>query len=340
MWVILILVHCLLTSGSDGQSYPPIYDHGVNLPTNRPLNIAHRGSSGMLPEHTVQAYQLAVDQGADVIECDVCVTRDLRLVCLHESAMSGTTNVADVFPPERMDTKYIDDIDDFVTDYFSVDFTLAELKTISMRQRNSRRDPNHNNLYPITSIDEYIQVAQSAGRPVGLYPETKHPIWVNNLDIIHDNDTTFEQLLVETLSKYGYTERTDPCFIQSFDENSLITVSQLKQLPLVGLYRTTLSDQKLQDLSQHLYGIGISKTAVVTIGSNGYVSSVADFVDRCHATGLRVHPFTFRNEYNYLAWDYGHDPFEEYKHFLEIGVDGMFTDFPATQGRFLNATYI
>jgi len=65
------------------------------MPSKRPLVIAHRGSSGVLPEHTVEAYERAVSDGADVIECDVTLSQDLVPVCLHEELLQTTTDVAD-----------------------------------------------------------------------------------------------------------------------------------------------------------------------------------------------------------------------------------------------------
>ena len=87
--------------------------------------------------------------------------------------MSPATNVADVFPPERMNTYYIPDRDENITDYFSVDFVLDELKQIYLRQRNSARDKNYDYQFPVTSLKEYMSIAQASGRPVGIYPETK-----------------------------------------------------------------------------------------------------------------------------------------------------------------------
>ena len=89
--------------------------------------------------------------------------------------MSGTTNVADIFPEDRMNTYFITGSGRFITDYFTVDFTLEELKQIHVRQRNSARDNNYDYEYPLTSLAEYMEIAQSAGRPVGIYPETKDP---------------------------------------------------------------------------------------------------------------------------------------------------------------------
>ena len=313
------------------------FDHGVDLPTTRPLIIAHRGSCGALPEHTVEAYVKAVEDGADVIECDVVVTKDLHLVCRHESWLNGYTDAEEVFPEERKSTYYVDDQGRSITDYFTVDFTLEELKQLTCKQRYSYRDHNYNGLYQISTLEEYIMVAQSAGRPVGIYPETKDPIWVNSLDIIKDANTTFEDLLLDVVHQHGYTETTDPCFIQSFNEDSIRYMSERTNLPIVYL-TGTVTNNKLEDLSQFCYGIGTNRNNIA-ITANDNIIRISDFVERIQSYGMRVHPYTFRNEYDHLAWDYEQDPYQEYLLFQQLGVDGYFTDFTLSLSRFLNMSY-
>ncbi|ELU07548.1 hypothetical protein CAPTEDRAFT_94489 [Capitella teleta] len=332
---VALLVVTTLVRGA-----PPQFDHGVDLLTTRPLIVAHRGSSGRLPEATKEAFELAIDEGADVIECDVTITRDLQLICSHESWLTPTTNIADVFPEDRMNTYFVIDKASQITDYFSVDFTLEELREIRVKQRNSRRDPNFDELFGITTLEEYIEIAQRSARPIGIYPETKDPTWTNSLDILKDANTTFEDILLDVLTSHGYTEPNHPCFIQSFNENSIRYMSERTRLPLISLGVTSaVPEDRLDELAEFCYGIGPSKSAIVLTDASGNILTRTDLIDRAHARGLRVHPFTMRNEYSYLPWDYGQDPAEEYLDFLKLGADGLFTDFPSTYYNFLNASY-
>jgi len=90
--------------------------------------------------------------------------------------MSGVTNVSDVYPEDRMNTYYVPDQARFITDYFTVDFTLEELRQVGIRQRFGERDSSYNYLFPITELGDYIRIAQNHGEiPVGIYPETKDP---------------------------------------------------------------------------------------------------------------------------------------------------------------------
>src|SRR6218665_2644195 len=187
----LVLLTCLSVARSTAEVKPivinkqPEFDHGVDVPTKRPLIVAHRGSNGSLPENTVRAYQLAVDHGADVIECDATITKDHVLICMHECWMNQTTNVAQVYNSSRKNTYFRR------TDYLTVDFTLAELSLVRKVQRSNILHRNYNGQFGIATLEEFIAVAQGAGRPVGIYIETKDPIFINSILATHRAGVTF-----------------------------------------------------------------------------------------------------------------------------------------------------
>ena len=290
--------------------------------------------------------RLAIKEGADFIECDVCITKDLKLVCRHESWLKKTTNIWENAALRSKQKTY--NITGYtgntktVTDIFTVDLTLEELKTIRVRQKCSFRDPNFNDMYQIPTLEEHIQVAKSAGRTVGIYPELKNPKWVNSLDIIRQANTTFEDLLLGILNKHGYRERDAPCYIQSFSEDSIRALSTKTQLPLVMLYDQEWpipnADSKLKDLSSICYGIGIWKNMIIPV-RNHYLQRTTDLLSIANKHNLKIHAFTFRNEDRYLAWNYTQDPYNEYETFLNIQIDGYFTDFPGSLKRLLDMKY-
>jgi len=290
--------------------------------------------------------RLAVKEGADFIECDVCVTKDLILVCHHKSWLNETTNIWENATLRSKQTSYnittyTGEVKTF-TDIFTVDLTLEELKTIRVKQRYSFRDPNFNDRYQIPTLEEHIQVAKSAGRPVGIYPELKNPKWVNSLDILRQANTTFEDLLLGILSKHGYRERDAPCYVQSFSEDSIRSLSTKTQLPLVMLYDQEgpipNADSKLKDLSSICYGIGVWKNMIIPV-RNHYLQSTTELLSIANKYNLKIHAFTFRNEDRYLAWNYTQDPYNEYETFLNLQIDGYFTDFPGSLKRFLDMKY-
>lgn len=198
----------------------------------KPLIIAHRGASGYMPEHTIEGYKLAIEMGADFIEPDLVSTKDGVLVVRHEPMLSGTTDVAD--RPEfanRKTTRKVDGID--TTDWFANDFTLAEIKTLRAKQAFADRDQSHNGKYQIPAFQEVIDLAKSesarTGRTIGIYPETKHPTYHTALGL------AFEDKLLDMLKAAGWTEKTSPVFIQSFETGNLKYLRKKTQLRLIQL---------------------------------------------------------------------------------------------------------
>ena len=122
---------------------------------NQPLIIAHRGASAHLPGHTLEAYELGIDQGADYIEPDLVLTKDDVLVCRHDRFLSVTTNVSDL--PEFADRKTEKEGRD---DWWADDFTLAEIKTLRSREDYAHRSKAHDDKYEIPTFQEVIALAK------------------------------------------------------------------------------------------------------------------------------------------------------------------------------------
>jgi glycerophosphoryl diester phosphodiesterase len=208
------------------------------LTGNPPLVIAHRGASGDRPEHTLEAYKVAIEGGADFIEPDLIITKDGVLIARHEPILDGTTNVAEVFGADRKSTKLLDGVE--VTAYFAEDFTLAEIKQLRAIQPLSFRDPAFDGLYEIPTFKEVIELVQQieaeTGKKIGIYPETKHPTFFD------DQGLSVEKPLIAILKETGFTD-PNRIFIQSFEianlidlQNNLLPAAGLADLPLVQLY--------------------------------------------------------------------------------------------------------
>jgi glycerophosphoryl diester phosphodiesterase len=183
-----------------------------------PLVVGHRGASGVLPEHTLEAYRKAIEMGADFIEPDLVSTKDGVLVARHEPMLSGTTDVAERREfAGRKTTRKVDGVD--TTDWFAGDFTLAEIKTLRAKQAMPDRDQGHNGKYAIPTLQEVIDLAKAEGarlnRTVGIYPETKHPLFHAAIGL------ALEDRLLEALGKAGWTDKTSPVIVQSFETANL-----------------------------------------------------------------------------------------------------------------------
>lgn len=310
------------------------------------LVIAHRGSSGVLPEHTAAAYRRAIEDGADYVECDVTLTRDLVPVCIHENWLSQTTDVATrrEFADRRrnLTVELEDGGQRFnVDDWFAIDFTLAELKTLRVKQRFSFRDQSHDGLHQIATLEEHLAIVRGASREVGTYPELKQPHWLNSLEIMRGRK--FEDILLEELERNGYGGRDDPCIIQSFNEKSLYYLANRTTIRLAMLIESEVPASKLTEWSgRGIYAVGpwvnlITQFWTNETGYKNWINSTTDLVSECHRHGLMVHAYTFRNEDRFLPWDFGQDIYKAYDYYVDqITVDGFFTDFPETLVNFRN----
>ena len=238
----------LLHFNSDGEllEAPISKPNTTNLNTldgQDPLVIAHRGASGILPEHTLEAYATAIAQGADFIEPDLVTTKDGVLIARHEPMLDDTTNVAEVFGEERMSTKMLDGEE--VTAYFAEDFTLEEIKQLRAVQPRDFRSQEFNEAFEIPTFQEVIKLVQETEAEtdvsVGIYPETKHPTFFDQQDL------SLEEPLIETLKETGFTD-PERIFIQSFEFQNLIELQEmldaegLGDLPLVQLYGNTTEE--------------------------------------------------------------------------------------------------
>ncbi|PNH12368.1 Glycerophosphoryl diester phosphodiesterase, partial [Tetrabaena socialis] len=323
-----------------------------------PMGIAHRGASFELPEHTREAYERAVEQGAHFIECDVVLTKDLVPVCRHEPNLLNTTDAQHKFP-DRMRTYTIDG--ENVTGIFSVDLTAAEVATLRAVQPWPFRDQTHNGQLSIATLADYLAVAKKANR-TGIYPETKHPGWTNALPAVRAANTSVEDILLAALQRAGFDAPLGsprwmqrPVFIQSFEASSLRYMAARTCAPMVlllgdaegwvapdsGLTLEQLaSNASLAEISGWASAVGPSKATVVrwqqeppSGHSPSYVSS--GLVERFHSHELQVHVYTIRPEPRFFLPHLAEHAQEgkalnvsaEYDLLLRlVGVDAIFTD--------------
>jgi glycerophosphoryl diester phosphodiesterase len=308
----------------------------------QPIVIAHRGASAERPEHTLEAYALAIDQGADFIEPDLVMTRDGVAVARHENEISGTTDVAS--RPEfasRRTTRVIDG--ETVTGWFTEDFTLAELKTLVARERVPALRPGNDARAPAARIPTFAEVVELARvRGVGVYPETKHSTYFRAIGL------PIEPALLEVLASQGWGDARDKVFIQSFEVGNLKALRQVTRLPLVQLmaadggpadqedlrYAGMATPEGLAAIAGYADVIGVEKTMIRPRDPVGRLGPATGLVARAHAAGLKVHAWTFRPENYFLPAEFREgtrpdatgDLEAEISVFLKDGIDGIFSD--------------
>jgi glycerophosphoryl diester phosphodiesterase len=324
---------------------------------HRVLIIGHRGSAGYRPEHTLAAYELGARMGADYIEPDLVTTKDHVLVARHEPNITDTTDVAS--HPEfasRKTTKTIDGVTQ--TGWFTDDFTLAELKTLRAKERLPdvrQRNTLYDGRYQVPTFQEVIDLVKRLDRElhrdIGIYPETKHPTY------FRAEGLPLEGLLVQTLNRNGLNHPGAKVFVQSFEISNLKALNHVLRVPLVQLLdspdvkpgdvlaaggTTTYGDLAtaagLKGVAKYADGVGPFKDYIIPRDASGHSLAPTSFVADAHAAGLVVHPYTFRNENQFLPLEdrRGADPnaygnaFAEDQRFFAAGVDGIFTDNPDT----------
>lgn len=307
---------------ADSAARTPEKAEWKTLTGERPIVIAHRGASGLYPEHTMMAYKTAIAQGADFIEPDLVMTSDGVLVARHDLYLSATTDVAD--HPEFADRKKERDTPfGKQSDWWADDFTFAEMQTLKARQQFEGRPMEYNDQLDIVTFDQIMDLvlAEAAkGHIVGLHVEAKWPSHYTSIG------KDLSDPILDAMKAKGLKEAGIPVYIQCFEPPFLAEVATKSDLPLVqnlvgAPYAAMMGlDYKLEDIPTAGVGADVS----YIFNKDG---TPTDFVDRAHALGLLVHVYTVRDDRPDPGFP---DSRTELQALFETGIDGVWVDFPAT----------
>ncbi len=285
--------------------------------------IAHRGASGYLPEHTLEAKAMAHAMNADFIEQDLVLSKDDIPIVIHDIYLDNVTDVATKF----LDRKRNDNR------YYVIDFTFDELKTLRVTERFNpktgeqsypNRFPKNKGNFKLHSLQEEIELIQglnkSTSKNIGIYPEIKEP------EFHRKEGKNLTEIVLKVLSDYGYKTKKDYCILQCFDAKELERIRKELQseLFLIQLIEFPEETKQLEHFATYADGIGPYYKQILSEKVNGkfiFTSLVSD----AHQLGLKVHPYTFRA-----------DSLDEFSSFEEMmqtllidaNIDGCFTDFP------------
>ncbi|VVC87923.1 uncharacterized protein LOC126971214 [Leptidea sinapis] len=353
--VCILLIVSGLTVVASARIKPPLQTPGPD--TCSPTIIAHRGASGYIPEHTLGSYALAITMGADYIEPDLVMTKDGQLIARHDNELGLTTDVAHRQEfADRHRTQIVDGNE--ITGWFTEDFTLAEIKTLKAIERIPDIRPGNARIdgaFKIPTFQEIINLAKSLQgserRRIGLYPEIKHSTHFKNLSL------PMERKVVEIFHKNGYNGADSPVYIQSFEVNNLKELKKMTSLRLLQLYESDKSLQPadqarlgtgltygqmstpegLAEVAKYAYAVGPDKSYIIPRNDDNSLGEPTTFVNDAHAAGLKVHPYTFRAENEFLPKEFQSDDparsargdlIGELRAYIAAGIDGMFADQP------------
>jgi len=299
------------------------------LGREKPLIIGHRGASGALPEHTLESYQRALNDGADCIEPDLVMTRDGVLVSRHDTFLSTTTNVAS--KPEFASRKRRSPDPEFQNreDWWVADFTLAELKTLRAVQSFRGRSKVFDGLYQIPTFDEVLQLAKSrlttAGKAVCVYPEAKSPAY--HAQIGHAD---MAEKILAALGEHGMAGKGSPVFIQSFEPDFVQKINGMTDLAIVMLVADREGYDAAMAKPDAPFWDGLGPNFSLLTDGAGKSTGI---VEASHSKDIPVHPWTFRDDVPVN----GEAPETTLRRYLALGIDGFFTDFPMTGYKVRNA---
>jgi glycerophosphoryl diester phosphodiesterase len=295
----------------------PVIEHG------KKIVIAHRGASGYLPEHTMEAKAMAYGMGPDYIEQDVVLSKDNVPVVIHDILLDDVTDVQTKFTNRsRSDGNH-----------YVIDFTFKELQTLNVTERFSttsakqlypNRFPINTSSFRLHSLQQEIELIQglntSTGKKIGIYPEIKNP----KFHLKEGKDIS--KIVLQILTDYGYTRKKDNCILQCFDADELERIRKKlhSNLYLVQLIETPFETKKLEHYATYANGIGSWYKQILDKKVNNKWT-FTNLVSNAHKLNLKVHPYTFR------ADDLG--DFDSFKEMVDVllyqaKADGGFTDFP------------
>lgn len=303
-----------------------------------PAVAAHRGASGYLPEHTLPAKAMAYAMGVDYIEQDVVMTKDGRLVIMHDVLIDTTTDVASKFPGRaREDGRY-----------YACDFTYDEIRSLRVTERFdvktgkpvfAGRFPDSPIAYQIPSLEEeFYQVLglnKSTGRNVSVYVEVKEPAFFEKqgLDIL--------KATIDTMTKFGFNNMESRAILQIFDYEAVIRARELGWKGELCMLVTASGQEQKDDKARHawltteegvaevakyatIYAPNFNLLAVPSADGTSYTISPLGELAKKH--GMKLHSWTLRAD----SLPKGFRTFGEVLDvaFGQIRLDGVFSDFP------------
>lgn len=296
--------------------------------------IAHRGASGYLPEHTLEAKAMAYAMGADYLEQDVVLTKDDVPVVMHDIHLDTISNVAQMFPRRQRDDGR----------YYAIDFTMSEIKSLSASERFNaktgkavypQRFPPHTGRFQIPTLAEELDLVnglnQSTGKQVGIYPELKHP------KFHHEEGKDLARIVLDVLAEHEFHDSSSRCFVQCFEEvetkrlksefnTKLATIQLLSDADWMsdpGLQKER--QMRLQEIATYATGVGPSVNSMFREAPRGGLPLPTEFIAEAHAHGLLIHPWTYRVDALPAIFSSIDDLHQAT---VLAGIDGIFSDFP------------
>ena len=292
----------------------------------KPLVFGHRGASGYRPENTIEAFELAIQQGSDGVECDLVPTKDGELIIRHENWLNGTTNVASLAKFQgSQSTGYSDGLTE--TGWFSEDYNFAELSELRAIERMPNTRPGSakfDGQFLIPRIDDLLAADFMTGKTLVI--EIKHGMHFLK------NGINMATILASKLDTSDWKERGMTIVIETFDEKMLENLKEacgpdkkyvfLTELDRLPRGSTRMSREYLESLASRFDGISVDLALALDIDSTGNHTIDNGLIDEAKAAGLLIYGWTLRAEDAKASVD------EYFGKVAESGLQGIFVDQP------------
>ncbi|KAF8400543.1 hypothetical protein HHK36_013842 [Tetracentron sinense] len=330
------------------SDFPPTASEAIaclaqNKNTSKPskgkaLIITHNGASGVFADSTDLAYQQAVDDRADIIDCSVQMTKDGVAFCLDSPDLMRDSTVMTSFMsrstmiPEIQQNSGI----------FSFDLTWSEIQTLKPQLTSPvqsdnplPRNPANKNKGKFITLSEFLDFAKEKA-VTGILINIENAAYLASKKGLSLTDAVTKALSNATFDK----QATQQVLIQSDDSSVLSKFKDAPNYKKVLTIKEIISDapkQPTEEIKKFADAVNLPRPSLVST-SGFFTTAFTDVVDKMHASNISVYVSVLRNEYTVIAFDFFSDPIVELATYISgIGVDGIITEYPATASAYLRS---
>uniref|UniRef100_A0A804P3R5 glycerophosphodiester phosphodiesterase n=1 Tax=Zea mays TaxID=4577 RepID=A0A804P3R5_MAIZE len=302
----------------------------------RPLIITHNGASGMFAGSTDLAYQQAIKDAADVIDCTVQMSKDGTAFCMQSADMSSSTTASTAFASKASTVHEIQN----KSGIFSFDLSWSEIATLKpdlispFAQAGMKRNPQAKNAGKLMTVPQFLDLAK-ASNITGILIEIEHASYLAKRGI------GVVEAVSSALTKAGYDKETkQQVFIQSDDSSVLAAFKKFTTFRRVLNIEAKISGASkpsVDDIKKFADTVRINRNSVAQV-TGYFMTHFTDTVSSLQDANLTVFLGVLKNEFMNLGFDFFADPtIEIVTYSWAVLADGLVTDYPATAASYFRS---
>ncbi|KAL3508421.1 hypothetical protein ACH5RR_027822 [Cinchona calisaya] len=301
------------------------------------LIISSEGASGVYPGCTNKAYDQAITDGADIIDCPVQMSGDNIPFCLGSiNLIERTTAAQSPFTGLTMTIPELDIQDGIFA--FSLNWSMIQILKPSMYNPYTKyslfRNPKSGNVGNFVQLSDFLAIARNATSVSGVLISIEHAAY-----LAQNQGLGVVDAVLDALNKSGYTSQTaKKVMIKSRDSSVLTKFGKNSNYELVYEVGETISDitnSTILEVKKFASSVLISKGSVFPSDKDAFLTSTTEVVPKLNKLGLQVYVQLFSNEFVSQAWDFFSDPYVEINTYAsQTGISGVVSGYPATAARY------